>query len=312
MIHCQSEVFMANKKTTAKNNGNKKKTEPVKEIKKTYYKFKQITRFAAVLAAVFGLSFGGSFLRKPDSALSTLAYEVYDIVYEIFSDFDNLEYGIPGKQDSIVKREGYALGYSKKYKQPLWVAYNLTADEAQQKKSSRIDDFRSDWRLWGNSAAPEDYKASGYDRGHLAPAADMRWSSKAMSQSFFMSNMSPQNAALNRGAWQELEEKVRELAKKYKKIHVISGPVFNGDNYKKIGRSRVAVPHGYYKVLYAPEHNEMIGFILPNKDADSDLSKYAVSVYDVEDAVQLEFFMSVSPDTRKKLKNKINESFWNL
>ncbi len=303
---------MARKKTTEKNNGKKKKAEPVKEIKKTYYKFKKITRFAAVLAAVFGLSFGSSFLRNPESSLSTFSYEMYDIVYELFSDFDNLEYGIPGRQDTIIKREGYALGYSKKYKQPLWVAYNITADEAKQKKSSRDDNFRSDWRLWGSSATPEDYKASGYDRGHLAPAADMRWSRKAMSQSFFMSNMSPQNASLNRGAWKKLEEKIRELAKKYNKIHVISGPVFNGDNYKKIGRSRVAVPHAYYKVLYAPEQNEMIGFILPNKDADNNLSKYAVSVYDVEDATQLEFFMAVAPDGRKKLKNKINESFWDL
>ena len=302
---------MAKKKTKEKAADNKKKS-PVKEIKKTYSKFKKLTRWAYIIAAVFGLSFGGSFLRNPNSGLSTFSYELYDIVYEIFSDFDNLEYGIPGKQDSIINREGYAIGYSNKYKQPLWVCYNLTEDEVKKKKSSRSDDFRSDWRLWGKSAQLEDYKGSNYDRGHLAPAADMHWSNKTMSQSFFMSNMSPQDPSFNRGAWMKLEEKVRDLAVKYKKIHVISGPVFERSQYKRIGKNRVAVPHGYYKVLYAPEQNKMIGFILPNEDASVNFKKYAVSVYDVEDAVQLEFLMNIAPDVRKKLKHEIDEDFWDL
>lgn len=300
------------RKKTEKNKKNSKKSNPVQEAKKSCFKFKKLTRTAGIIIAVFGLSFGGSFLRKPDSSLSTFSYELYDIVYEIFSDFDNLEYGIPGKQDTIINREGYAIGYSNKYKQPLWVSYTLTADEVKKKKSSRNDDFRSDWRLWGQSAAPADYKGSKYDRGHLAPAADMRWSNKTMSQSFFMSNMSPQTAELNRGAWRKLEKKVRDWAVKYKKIHIISGPVFNNQDYKRIGKNRVAVPHAYYKVIYAPEQNEMAGFILPNANASSNLARYAVSVYDVEDATQLEFFMTVPSDIRKKLKNKINEDFWKL
>ena len=295
--------------TTKKNN---KKSPAVQDVKKTYFNLKNFARIAGIIVTVFGLSFGGSFFRKPDSALSTFSYELYDIVYEIFSDFDNLEYGIPGKQDTIINREGYAIGYSNKYKQPIWVSYNLTEEEVKTKKSSRNDDFRSDWRLWGQSAEPADYKGSNYDRGHLAPAADMRWSNKSMSQSFFMSNMSPQTAELNRGAWRKLEKAVRDWAVKYKKIHVISGPIFNSHDYKRIGRNRVAVPHAYYKVIYAPEQNEMIGFILPNADANSKLSRYAMSVYDVEEAAQLEFFMALAPEIRKKLKNKINENFWNL
>ena len=302
---------MTNKKTNTTKKNNKKKPA-VQDVKKTYFNLKNFARIAGIIVTVFGLSFGGSFFRKPDSALSTFSYELYDIVYEIFSDFDNLEYGIPGKQDTIINREGYAIGYSNKYKQPIWVSYNLTEKEVNTKKSSRNDDFRSDWRLWGQSAEPADYKGSNYDRGHLAPAADMRWSNKSMSQSFFMSNMSPQTAELNRVAWRKLEKAVRDWAVKYKKIHVISGPIFNSHDYKRIGRNRVAVPHAYYKVIYAPEQNEMIGFILPNADASSKLSRYAMSVYDVEEAAQLEFFMALAPEIRKKLKNKINENFWNL
>ena len=302
---------MTNKKTNTTKKNNKKKPA-VQDEKKTYFNFKNFARIAGIIVTVFGLSFGGSFFRKPDSALSTFSYELYDIVYEIFSDFDNLEYGIPGKQDTVINREGYAIGYSNKYKQPIWVSYNLTEEEVNTKKSSRNDDFRSDWRLWGQSAEPADYKGSKYDRGHLAPAADMRWSNKSMSQSFFMSNMSPQTAELNRGTWRKLEKAVRDWAVKYKKIHVISGPVFTSKEYKRIGKNRVAVPHAYYKVIYAPEQNEMIGFILPNADASSKLRRYAVSVYDVEEAVQLEFFMALAPEIRKNLKNKINEKFWDL
>ena len=301
-----------NKKTTGKKKpaGNIEKSE--KKAKNIYYYSKKIMKFCGILAVVFGIGFGGSFFTRSDSVLSTVSYEVYDIVYEIFADFDNLEYGNPGRADSVIKRQGYAIGYSDKHKQPLWVCYNLTEEEAKSKKAKRDDNFRPDWRLWGDSAQLADYKGSSYDRGHLAPAADMRWSTKVMSQSFLMSNMSPQHPSLNRGIWQKLEKKVRDWAIKYKKIHVISGPVFERADYKRIGNSRVAVPHSYYKILYAPEQNEMIGFILPNSDAKGGLGKYAVSVYDVEDAVQLEFFMKVAPEIRKKLKQHINKDFWGL
>lgn len=299
-------------KDSKKSKAPAKAVKSIKQLKNTYYSFRKIMKFCGIFGIVFGLGFGGSFFTRSDSFLSTLSYEIYDIVYEIFSDFDNLEYGSPGRADTVINRQGYAIGYSNKYKQPLWVCYNLTADEVNNKKAERDDNFRSDWRLWGNSAQLADYKGSDYDRGHLAPAADMGWNRKVMSQSFFMSNMSPQNPSFNRGAWKKLEEKVREAAVRCKKLHVISGPVFERADYKRIGNSRVAVPHGYYKVLYAPEQNEMIGFILPNADASSNLSRYAVSVYDVEDAVQLEFLMKLAPDVRKKLKHNINKDFWKL
>ena len=296
-----------NKKTTA---SNIKKS--IEKTEKTYYSIKKIMKFCGIFAAVFGLSFGGSFFTKPDSSLSRLGYEIYDIVYEIFADFDNLEYGAPGKADRIINREGYAIGYSNQFKQPLWVCYNLTAGEAENKNSYRINDFRSDWRLFGKSADPDDYKGSNFDRGHLAPAADMAWSTKTMSQSFFMSNMSPQHPSFNRGIWKELEEQVRKWAVKFKKIHVISGPVFINPNRKFIGNSRVGVPEYYYKIIYAPEQVQMIGFLMPNKDINGKLGKYAVPVYDIEDAVQFEFFMKLAPDVRRKLKMKADKDFWGI
>lgn len=113
--------------------------------------------------------------------------------------FDNLSYGIPGKADSIVEREGYALGYIEKHEQPAWVQYIMTSEEVSSRTAKRGDDFRPDPAVPTGSATPQDYTRSGYDRGHLAPAADMSFSGKTMSESFYMSNMSPQAPQFNRG-----------------------------------------------------------------------------------------------------------------
>ena len=92
----------------------------------------------------------------------------------------------------IVKRVGYALGYSEKYEQPLWVSYKLTKNETQSKVAKRTNRFKSDPKVTTKSASLKDYRKSGYDRGHLAPAGDMAWSKQAMNESFYLSNMSPQ------------------------------------------------------------------------------------------------------------------------
>ncbi len=111
--------------------------------------------------------------------------------------FDNLSYGIPGVADSIVEREGYALGYIEKHEQPAWVQYIMTADEVSRRAAKRGDDFRPDPEIPTGSATPQDYTRSGYDRGHLAPAADMSFSGKTMSESFYMSNnVAPGSAVL--------------------------------------------------------------------------------------------------------------------
>ncbi len=106
---------------------------------------------------------------------------------------------------------GFALLYSEPHEQPAWVAYLLTDDEVQG-TLSRTNNFRADPGISTGSAALSDYRGSGYDRGHLAPAADMKWSSAAMSESFLMSNMTPQVPGFNRGIWKKLEAWVREQA----------------------------------------------------------------------------------------------------
>ena len=98
--------------------------------------------------------------------------------------YDNLSFGIPGKADTIIDRPGYALGYIEYHEQPAWVIYIMTQTEATTKAAKRTNKFRSDPKIPTGSAATVDYRRSGYERGHLAPAADMAFSGQTMADSF--------------------------------------------------------------------------------------------------------------------------------
>ena len=225
--------------------------------------------------------------------------------------FDNLSYGVPGAADTIVEREGYALGYIEKHEQPAWVQYIMTAEEVSKRAAKRGDDFRPDPEVPTGSATPQDYTRSGYDRGHLAPAADMSFSVRTMSESFYMSNMSPQAPQFNRGIWSKLEKQVRHFATKEKRIVVVTGPILPVEKTITIGASRVTVPEYYYKVIYDTTPPEkMIGFVLPNKGSKADLRTFAVTVDRVEELTGLDFFSTVPRSKQEQLERTITVESW--
>ena len=225
--------------------------------------------------------------------------------------FDNLSYGVPGKADSIIEREGYALGYIEKHEQPAWVQYIMTAEEVSRRAAKRGDDFRPDPDVPTGSATPQDYTRSGYDRGHLAPAADMSFSVKTMSESFFMSNMSPQAPQFNRGVWSKLEKQVRHFATKEKRIVVVTGPILPAEKTITIGANKVTVPQYYYKVIYDTTPPEkMIAFVLPNKGSSADLRTFVVTVDRVEELTGLNFFSTVPQPKQEQLERTITVENW--
>ena len=225
--------------------------------------------------------------------------------------FDNLNYGVPGAADTIVEREGYALGYIEKHEQPAWVQYIMTAEEVSRRAAKRGDDFRPDPDVPTGSATPQDYSRSGYDRGHLAPAADMSFSVKTMSESFYMSNMSPQAPQFNRGIWSKLEKQVRHFATKEKRIVVVTGPILPAEKTITIGANKVTVPQYYYKVIYDTTPPEkMIGFVLPNKGSSADLRTFVVTVDRVEDLTGLDFFSAVPKEKQEQLERTITVENW--
>lgn len=212
--------------------------------------------------------------------LLTLAASI--LTWVCFASPDNLELGTPGPCDQVINRTGYALGYCEKWELARWVTYRLTADEVLNQKVSRMNAFQIDPEIKTGSASLEDYRGSGYDRGHLAPAADMKWSREAMIECFYMSNMTPQDRGCNGGIWNEIENTVRGFACSEDSIFIVTGPIVS-DEPKTIGSNRVAVPDGYYKVIYdETPPQKMIGFIVPNQNVKGKPKDYACSVAEVE------------------------------
>ena len=225
--------------------------------------------------------------------------------------YDNLSFGIPGKADTIIDRPGYALGYIEYHEQPAWVIYIMPKAEATTKVAKRTNKFRSDPEIPTGSATTGDYRRSGYDRGHLAPAADMAFSGQTMADSFFMSNMSPQKPSFNRGIWKDLEALVRSFAITERKIVVVTGPILPQEKTITIGANRVTVPTHYYKVIFdLTPPQKMIAFILPNEGSDKALWKFAVSVDAVEKATGLDFFSKLPKEKQKQLESSFSIKAW--
>ena len=203
--------------------------------------------------------------------------------------FGQLELPKYDADDTIIKHRGYTLSYNSKYKQANWVAYLLTKDETV-KRFQRGEFFAPDPMIPGTDFKV-DYLKSGYDRGHLAPAADMGYSMETMVQSFFYTNMSPQLPRFNRGVWKKLEMQVRNLAVEFDSLYVVTGPIFDSV-MPTIGPHRVAVPKAYYKVLLQKRNGNWlgIGYILTNSNIKVDFKEYATNIDKVEEITGLDFF----------------------
>jgi len=223
---------------------------------------------------------------------------------------DHLEFGVPGSCDQILDREGFALGYSSAWKQPKWVSYRLTAEEVITATVGRSNDFQPDPDVKGSQSQLDDYRGSGYDRGHNAPSADMKWSAKAMKECFYLSNMSPQDGSCNSGIWNEIENTVRGFACAEGSVFVVTGPVV-GKDPKTIGNNRVAVPDGFYKVVYdETPPAKMIAFYVPNRRMPGKPKDYACTVDRIEEMTGLDFFSKLPVSVQVKLEAECAVSAW--
>ena len=215
-----------------------------------------------------------------------------------------------GPDDQIVIHQAYTLQYSEPHEQAAWVLYRITAEQLQA-SVNRTDDFRADEAVATGSAALEDYRGSGYDRGHMAPAAAMAWSVEIMSESFLLSNISPQDPDFNRGIWRDLEAMVRDWAVLHGEVFVITGPVLS-EQLPSIGPNEVSVPESYYKVVVdlRPPEIEGIGFILPNGSANQSVDRYAVTIDSVEAVTGFDFFPVVVDSVEEEIESYISGEHW--
>ena len=227
---------------------------------------------------------------------------------------ENLELPAPVEGEQIIRHTGYTLSYNEDAEQPSYVAYELTRAEVLNTNTERDDDFRADPMVLTGSAELDDYRRSGYDRGHMAPAADFRWSEEAMSDTFYLSNMSPQDPSFNRGIWADLEAAVRVMAYENNSVYVVTGPVLTDGPYETIGDNKVAVPKQYYKVIldYEEPGIKAIGFILPNEGSSKSLESFATTVDEVEKLTGLDFYPSLPDDQEEIIESDLDLSLWSL
>jgi endonuclease G len=224
----------------------------------------------------------------------------------------NERFYLPTARGQVIDQKFYSISYSEPNEQAEWVAYELRRDSLNKPWVSRTDDWREDKKVRTSSARPEDYRGSGYDRGHLVPAGDMAFSEEAMSETFLLSNISPQVRGFNHGVWRELEELVRTWAKKFGHLYVVSGPVFE-ETQNKIGPNRVTVPGYYFKVLLDLTEPEVksIGFVIPNKTCTETLDNFVVPVDSVEQLTGIDFFPVLLQDSREEsLERRSDFSLW--
>lgn len=263
----------------------------------------------------------GSIMRLIGSVvfiiIATIAgyYIVNESLRASEADTHSLELAIPesarGSESQIIEHIGYTVSYNQKRRNPDWVAYELTSDEAKGKEP-RNGDFIPDPEVKGAQATDEDYRRSGWDRGHLAPAADMKWSGQAMRESFYLSNISPQNNNLNRGVWKSIEELTRDVAIKYNKVLVVTGPVFNSKKGKgTIGKNKVMIPDAFYKVLLINDNGyKGIGFYCGNVAGKKKLDTYARSIDEIEKITGIDFFHKLPDEIEDKVESRYDWSVW--
>ena len=217
------------------------------------------------------------------------------------------------RSDRVITHKGYTVSYNYDWKIPNWVAYELTDVEVEG-EVPRYDRFKPDPMVPQNeTATTDDYKYSGYDRGHMAPAADMKWDEQVMKESFYLSNICPQNPNLNGGVWKDLEEQVRNLAIEKGRIFVVCGPIVNNIS-TTIGANKVVVPQAFYKVLLQEDNGEIhtIGFIYENVSGRKPMSTYAMSVDEVEKLTKIDFFPSLPDKIENKVEAEVDFSKWTV
>lgn len=214
------------------------------------------------------------------------------------------------RQEQIIRHSGYTVSYNKDLKIPNWVSYELTREETKGKEK-RGNRFIADPLVTGPIATNADYTRSGYDKGHMAPAADMKWSPEAMKESFYFSNMCPQHPQLNRRGWKNLEEKIRNWAIADSAIIIICGPIIEKQP-KTIGKNKVVVPQRFFKVVLSPFAKPIraIGFLFNNEQAVEPLSLYVVTVDSIESLTNMDFFAPLPDEIENKIEANANYSLW--
>ena len=214
------------------------------------------------------------------------------------------------KKHKVIHHSAMSLSYNEEHEQANWVVHMIIKD-IKDGKVTRTNDFRVDPFVESGTAVKDDYWYSGYDRGHLAPSADFRWSRKALSESYYYSNMSPQLPDLNRQIWAKLENKIREWAIQNEELYVVTGGVLK-PGLKTIGKNKVSVPNFYYKIIvdYHEPDYKALAFVIPNGSTKKHFLEFAVSIDSVERLTGFDFFPNIPDNIEDRIEESENVTMW--
>lgn len=210
-----------------------------------------------------------------------------------------------------LERAAYRLSYNPATRLPVWVAWHLTAEHTDGPYSRKGIKFAEDEDVPVPRATNMDYVNSGYDRGHICPSGDNKWSEEAQLQSFLYTNCCPQLHNLNAGDWNELEGKCRKWAQQYGGVYIVSGPLLLNKKHKTIGKNKVVVPEAFFKVVLCMEGEpKAIGFIYRNEANNKTMSSYVNTVDDVERLTGLDFFSALPDEVEREVEVKADLADW--
>ena len=213
-----------------------------------------------------------------------------------------------GTSEIMLTRKGYVTSYNKQTRTPNWVAWTLTKEHTYGSGQRENERFEEDLDVPTPRSTYQDFYDSRYDRGHMCPAGDNKWDEEAMTESFLMTNICPQNHGLNKEDWNDLEIQCRTWARRFGEVTVVCGPLFeDGDNARYIGRNKVRVPSGFFKVVYRTEPEEhAIGFVFANNGSRQPWREQVCSVDDIEERTGINFFTMLPDDVESTVEAEDN------
>ena len=232
------------------------------------------------------------------------------LIFLLLSSYFYSQSYLPVSSGEIINHKYYTLSYNEFHEQAEWLHYKLSFPMING-STKRTNNFKKDLMVKTGSASPSDYYKSGFDRGHLAPAADMKLNKIMMSESFLMTNISPQNGSFNKGGWKKLEELVRSWGS-YKTLYITTAGVLNDKNLMKIGDNNVSIPARFYKIIFDPKQKKVISFLMPNKKITNELINYTVTVDFIENITGIDFLAELDDNIEEKIESNVDVSNWNF
>ena len=225
-----------------------------------------------------------------------------------------LELPFHSDQDCIIEYNGYTVSYDEDSRIPAWVAYELTADEANGTIGRSGKNFRPDEKAKVVQADNYDYRGAGWSRGHMAPAGDFKWDDGAMWDTFYYTNCCPQDEKLNNGSWNVLENKVRTWARQFGSVYVVTGPIIGQNQGGRIGVHGVVVPDAFFKAVlaYYDEAFHGIAFVMFNNSTPQRLPESYLSINDLEVILGLDLFPALDDSVEEKVEGDIDLIFWKI